>query len=160
MANTIKVCVTWLVWDFGFFPRRTKDIWEGGPSVKRATKSVVERLARSMNLLGDGSGIVEGGGGTGAFSKLASYDHSSSLSSIEDLYSRSCRWASTYKGPGDTSGQLSATPWISFLKRGTSVCTSASATSPMMLLFFKLASLRHDRNVAWARTPITSPSLK
>lgn len=46
-----------------------------------------------MNLLGDGSGIVGGGGGggTGAFSKLASYDHSSSLSSIEDLYSRSCR---------------------------------------------------------------------
>lgn len=159
MENTIKVCVTWLVWDLVFFQRRTKDIWEGGPGVKGATESVVERLARSMNLLGDGSGIV-GGGGTGAFSKLASYDHSSSLSSMEDLYSRSCRWASTYKGPGDTSGQLSATPWISFLKRGTSVCTSASATSPMMLLFFKLASLRHDRNVACARTPITSPSLK
>lgn len=46
----------------GFFPRRTKDIWEGGPGVKGATESVVERLARSMNLLGDGSGIVWGGG--------------------------------------------------------------------------------------------------
>lgn len=53
--------------------------------VKGATESIVERLARSMNLLGDGSGIV-GGGGTEAFSKLASYDHSSSLSSMEDLY--------------------------------------------------------------------------
>lgn len=47
----------------GFFPRRTKDIWEGGPGVKGATESVVERLARSMNLLGDGSGIVWGGEG-------------------------------------------------------------------------------------------------
>lgn len=156
MANTIKACVTWLVWDLGFFPRRTKDIWEASKGPQRA---LLKDLPEAWTCLGMALALW-GGGGTGAFSKLASYDHSSSLSSMEDLYSRSCRWASTYKGPGDTSGQLSATPWISFLKRGTSVCTSASATSPMMLLFFKLASLRHDRNVAWARTPITSTSLK
>lgn len=88
----------------GFFPRRTKDIWEGGPGVKGATESVVERLARSMNLLGDGSGIVGG-----------PQELSPNLQAVTILL-HSAPWRISIVGPADERAPTRAPgiPWANF----------------------------------------------